>query len=166
MKLAELKTLVRAHPDRIVSVSLPDGRLVLAHFHLTEVAHVAKRFVDCGGTLRTNETCLLQLWTGSPKDDGHRLTGERFVHILDLAKPVLGSDDLPVEIEYEDRTISQFPIETIVLDGEELRVRLALKHTDCLAKERCGAADDGGCGEAGSAAKDETESCCAGTSCC
>jgi hypothetical protein len=54
--------------------SPPDGDEILAHFHVTEVAHVTKRFIDCGGKLHDRQdACLLQTWVAD--DCEHRLTG-------------------------------------------------------------------------------------------
>jgi hypothetical protein len=166
MKLAELKTQLRTHPDLVISLSLPDGERAPAHFHVTEVGHVTKKFIDCGGTLRTNETCLLQIWTGRDEDDGHRLTAAKLAHILELATPLFSSDDIAVEVEYERDAISQFPLEAVVARGTELQLRVERKHTDCLAKDQCGARDQECC-----SGNPQTESdgdpdvaCCAATS--
>jgi hypothetical protein len=141
MNLTELKSILLSHSHRTVAVKLPDGALVPAHFHITEVGHVAKKFVDCGGTFRASEACVLQTYVGSPADDGHRLAAGRLAKILDLANPILPGNDLPVEIEHETEVISQFPLIAARVDGSLLTLQLGLKHTDCLAKERCGVAE-------------------------
>ena len=160
MNVAELKSRLQASPDHVVSILLPNGGSVPRHYHVTEVGHVAKRFVDCGGTFRSSETCVLQTLVGS--DDDHRLTAGKLVNILDLAKPILPMADLPVEIEYEDGVISQFPLQEISVAGASFTLHLGLKHTDCLAKEKCGM--ENGC------CAGEAESCCgdgeAGSGCC
>lgn len=158
MNLKELKTHLSAHPDRNLALALPDGRRVPAHYHVTEVGHIAKNFVDCGGKFRAGEIIVLQTYFGSPKDDGHRLTAGRLVKILALADPILPSDDLPVEVEYEDGVISQFPVTGAGRAGDSLVLQLGRKHTDCLARERCGLADD--CDGEAAPAK-ETGGCCA-----
>jgi hypothetical protein len=142
MDLHELKVLLQAHPERTVSISLPDGRLIPAHFHVTEVGHIAKKFVDCGGTFRSEETCVLQTYFGSSRDDGHRLAAGRLARILDLAQSILPRSGLPVAIEYEDGLVSQFPLVGGEVAGTSLRLQLGLKHTDCLAKEKCGPGAD------------------------
>ena len=157
MNLTELKTKLQAHAGLTVTISLPDGGRIPAHYHITEVGHVAKRFVDCGGTVRASESCVLQTYLGSSKDDGHRLTAAKLTHILDLARPLLPSDEVPVEVEYEDGVISQFPLAGVVVAGGTLVLQLALKHTDCLAKDRCGISDDDTDGA------EESGRCCAGT---
>jgi hypothetical protein len=157
MNLTELKTCLEARPNLILALALPDDRRVPAHFHVTEVGHVAKRFVDCGGTFRASETCVLQTYIGSSKDDGHRLTAGKLATILGLAQSLLPSGELPVEVEYENGVISQFPVTGAGLVGEELILQLGFKHTDCLAKAQCGIEEAGGC-ETGPA---EATGCCA-----
>jgi len=154
MTLTALKSLLQARPELNVKIRLPDGGYIPAHYHITEVGHVVKRFIDCGGTVRASESCVLQTFLGSVKDDGHRLTAGKLAHILDLASPLLASDELPVEVEYEEGVISQFPLIDVEAADESLMLYLALKHTDCLAKDRCGIGAESDVGE--------SEGCCAG----
>jgi hypothetical protein len=167
MNLPELKARLRAHPGLNVSILRPDGTAIPAHYHLTEVGHVAKNFVDCGGKFRASEMCVLQTHFASPHDDGHRLTAGKFAMILDLAKPILPTEDLPVEVEYEAGVISQAPLTGVSVVNGGLQLQLGSKHTDCLAKEKCGL--DEGCGCASEPAE-EAEACCAapaaGQRCC
>lgn len=137
MKLHELKSLLRQHPDSAPRFILPDDDAIPAHFHITEVGHVAKRFVDCGGTIHdTTDTCLLQTYVAGDVD--HRLDGETFAKILDLGQSVLPSDDLDVEVEYDCCVTAQYPISDAHFSGKHLDIRLEARHTDCLAKEKCG----------------------------
>jgi hypothetical protein len=167
MNLPELKARLRAHPGLNVSIIRPDGTAIPAHYHLTEVGHVVKNFVDCGGKFRASETCVLQTHFGSPRDDGHRLTAGKFAMILDLARPILPAEDLPVEVEYEAGLISQAPLAGVGVVNGVLLLQLGSKHTDCLAKEKCGL--DEGCGCPNEPAE-EAEACCAtpvtGQRCC
>lgn len=161
MNLHELKTSLQKQPESNLAFVLPDGRRVPAHFHVTEVGHLAKSFVDCGGTFRRSESYLLQTHVGSPRDDGHRLTAGKLAKILGLAKPLVTSEELPVEVEYQDGLVSQFAIQGVDLAGGDLAFQLALKHTDCLAKEKCGTAE-GSCGCSGEAEPAQAGRCCAG----
>ena len=45
---------------------------------------------------------------------------------------------MPVEIEYEDRVISQYTISGHEITGDAVILNLANKHTECLAPELCG----------------------------
>src|SRR5256885_8933248 len=108
MKLDELKSALRAHRESTARFILPDGDLIPAHFHITEVGHVAKRFIDCGGALHDKkETCLLQTHVGD--DVNHRLNAQTFAKILDLGGRVLPGDDLDVEVEYDCCVTAQYP---------------------------------------------------------
>jgi hypothetical protein len=87
-------------------------------------------------------------------DTDHRLASRKLADIIERAAPILGSDDLDAEIEYEDGFISQFPIESAASQGESLIFTLRTKHTDCLAKDIC------------LPKPQESSSCCTGTGCC
>lgn len=162
MTIADFLAELRAHADKPLAFRLPDGGLIEAHFHITEVGHVTRRFIDCGGTRRTLETCLLQTWVHD--DVHHRLTAGKLAAIFAVAGDVLPHQDLPVEIEHEDHIVAQFPVEDAeVLDGV-LTFRLGLKHTDCLARGVC---LPGACAPAPKAAPAAPSSCCTpGGSCC
>ena len=164
MKLSEFKERLGAHPAAQVIFALPGGGSVPRHFHVTEVGHVAKNFVDCGGKFRASESCVLQTWTATDRDDGHRLTAGRLRHILGLADSILPSGDLPVEIEHEAGVVSQHPVEAINVEGAELTVHLGFKHTACLARERCGGKED----DAGAVGAGAESGCCGAASgvCC
>jgi hypothetical protein len=149
MNLGSLKTSLRQHPAKNIRLILPDGDPIPADFHVTEVGHVVKAFIDCGGTLRRRETCLLQAWV-SGNDPDHRLTAEKLARILGLSSKVVPSEDLEVEVEYEPCAVAQYKVESAGSAGDELHFQLAHKHTDCLAREGCGLAPAGsqcGCGE-------------------
>lgn len=136
MKLHELKALLRAHPAAQPRFVLPDGKQIPDHFHLTEVGHVAKKFVDCGGTFRNHEACVLQTYVAD--DFEHRLEAGAFADILELGQSILPNDDLDVEVEWDCCVISQYPIATAQPVEERLEFQLASKHADCLAKAKCG----------------------------
>ena len=114
-----------------------DGAPIPSHAHITEVGHVTRRFIDCGGLMHEPvHTCLLQTWM-SDSDPDHRLTGETFGKILSLGKQVLPQADLEVEIEYEaDGMVTQAPVIGAAGAGPELHIQLGSKHTHCLARER------------------------------
>lgn len=137
MNYSALQSLLRAHPDSLPRFVLPDGESIPAHAHITEVGHVAKRFIDCGGNVRESSACVLQAWE-SDRDPDHRLTAGKLASILDLATRVLPSQDLQVEVEYQACSVSQYPLVAGAVHGPELVLTLEAKHTDCLAKEACG----------------------------
>ena len=136
MKLSELKSLLAEHADRFFRIRLPDGGAVPISFHVTEVGQMHKTFIDCGGKLRETTTCQLQVWVGEDYD--HRIETSKMASILGKAKSILPDDSVPVEIEYEDRVISQYTISSHELSDDSVVLMLANKHTECLAPELCG----------------------------
>lgn len=136
MNLTEFKQTLAAHPGLPLRFVLPDGQLVPAHAHVTEVARVDKHFVDCGGTRRAESFCRLQVWVA--EDLAHRLVADKLHRILGLAAPLLPQESLPVDVEYEAGYIAQFPLESAAPVQGELHLRLGLRHTACLAQDKCG----------------------------
>ncbi|MEO6245101.1 MAG: DUF6428 family protein [Opitutaceae bacterium] len=135
MTVSALRAALAAAPVLPLTVLWPDGDAIEAHFHVTEVGRVQKDFVDCGGTLRRTVTCLLQTWVGDDVD--HRITAGKLLKAFEHAGPVLGGEDLPVELEYEACNVVQFFVTAVVTKSDRLVVQLGGKHTDCLAKELC-----------------------------
>lgn len=147
MKISAFKSTLAAHPNLALEFAFDDGDTIPASFHITEVGHSVRKFIDCGGTVRKTETCLLQAWVG--EDDDHRLAPAKLASILDVAKAVLPADDLEVEIEYEGCVISQYRVAGHEVREGVLRFILEDKHTDCLAREACGLGEGCGCAPAG-----------------
>jgi len=146
MQLSQLNVLLNQHPDAGLALVLPDGSAVPPHFHVTEVGRVRKDFIDCGGTARKTDACVLQVWVAN--DVGHRLEAGKLGQIIALGKGLFGDDDLPVEIEYDVGVITQFAVASVDADDKTITLRLAGKHTACLAPELCrvdGDSADSGC---------------------
>ncbi|MEZ4969053.1 MAG: DUF6428 family protein [Flavobacteriaceae bacterium] len=129
MKLSEIKSILGKLDT--MAFQLPNGNLVPNHFHVTEVGKITKNFIDCGGTVRKEEVVNFQLWDSNDCD--HRLHPEKLAHIIELSEKVLEIGDLEIEVEYQGETIQKFG-----LDFNGTHFQLATKHTDCLAKEKCG----------------------------
>src|SRR5438309_11950650 len=98
MKLHELVAALQKSPTTFPRFLLPDGNYVPAHAHITEVGHVVRKFIDCGGETGQEEKVLLQTHLG--RDTEHRLRSDRFARILELGERVLPDDQLAVEVEY------------------------------------------------------------------
>lgn len=136
MTLHELKSLFRNDSHKHFQIQLPDGSPVPVSFHVTEVGRVQKNFIDCGGVMRESVVCQLQVWVGEDVD--HRIEAAKAAAILEKAKVLLPDGSVPVEIEYEDRVISQYIIEGCESTEAAVVLILANKHTACLAPELCG----------------------------
>lgn len=127
--------LLRRHPDHGIAFATPDGSRVPAHFHITEVGHLAKSFIDCGGKRHTTGSCLLQVWVADDTD--HRLVASKLLAIFGRADGLLPDTCLPVEIEAEAPVLTQLPLTRCEVLNRELLFHTEHKHTDCLAKDIC-----------------------------
>jgi hypothetical protein len=135
MQISEFKKTLSENTSRNIRFILPTGTKAPPHAHVTEIALIEKKFVDCGGTFRTDSLCRLQTWFADDTD--HRLTAGKLLAILDKSASFLGKDDLEIDVEHEAPFVSQFPIEKVEVEGEALTIRLGVKHTACLAEDRC-----------------------------
>lgn len=135
MNLHQLIASLDSKPSGEIQIVLPNQECVPAHYHITEVGRVQKDFIDCGGKVRSSTSCVLQVWVATDLD--HRLEASKLANILRKAQPLLKSTDLPVEVEYEQGVISQYPLESIESTERGLVFQLGTKHTACLAMELC-----------------------------
>lgn len=136
MNLQTFGESIANNTGRNIEFQFPAGDTLEPHFHITEVGRVMKDFVDCGGTRRKNETCVLQTLVGNDTD--HRLTTDKLSAIIDKAS-VLGIDSkAPVELEIQRETVAIFQVGDCTIDEEKVSFRLSAKQTECLAPDRCG----------------------------
>lgn len=129
MKLSEFKTHLNQSTE--INFVLPNGHFVPRHFHITEAGLNTKHFMDCGGTVRTEKHISFQIWVAN--DYEHRLHPHKLLKIIDVAQPLLGDNDLEIEVEYQGETIGKYGIQ---FTGNHFA--LVAKQTDCLAKDNCG----------------------------
>jgi hypothetical protein len=101
---------------------------------VTEVARIDKKLIDCQRTFRTEETCRLKGWVAEDYD--YRLSASKLIAILQKAAPILGTEDLTVDVEQDLGFVSQFPFGNIRVSGHELFVQLAGRNTACLKPEK------------------------------
>jgi len=135
MTLAELKPQLAQNPDLPVRFKFENGEAIPAHAHVTEVARIDKKFVDCGGTFRNQSLCRLQAWVADDFD--HRLKAGVLLKILVKAASFLQTEDIEVDVEHELDYVTQFPVASAEVSGREMIVQLTSRHTDCLAKKKC-----------------------------
>ncbi len=143
MTVKEFRTALADNPGAKMHWMLPDNSFVPSHYHITEVARVQKDFIDCGGTVRSTKACVLQVWVANDVD--HRLETTKLASIMEIAAPLLQSDELPVEVEFEQGVISQYPVGGMEVTPSGLLFHLGTKHTACLAPEKCKVGDTGCC---------------------
>ncbi|MEO0469949.1 MAG: DUF6428 family protein [Bacteroidota bacterium] len=129
MKLSHLKSFLKK--NAAIQFELPDGSMVPAHFHVTEIGIITRHFIDCGGTVRTEKTANFQLWLADDFD--HRLQPEKLLGIIRQSEKVIGLEDVDIEVEYQGKTIEKY---RLAKRADKLLLRPTF--TDCLAKDACG----------------------------
>lgn len=128
MTLLDLKRNLST--QKSLNFVLPNGDNIPAHFHITEVGLTTKHFVDCGGKIHIDKVVTLQIWIAD--DLEHRLKPIKLLNIINTYEEVLGGENLEVEVEYQNETISKYALG--IVDDNYL---LLAKQTDCLAQVKC-----------------------------
>ncbi len=129
MKLSEFKSTLNEVTH--IKLMLPNGILVPAHFHVTELALISKNFIDCGGVARVERKITFQLWVANDID--HRLTSFKWLGIIKKGELDYGLIDELVEIEFQGQTIERYGI-----SFSEGVFNLTPLFTACLAPDHCG----------------------------
>jgi len=155
MKLSAFKEILKT--KIAIGFELPNGDLVPGHFHVTEVGQIEKRFIDCGGVIRSEKAVNFQLWEANDYD--HRLHPDKLLNIIELSEEKLGIEDAEIEVEYQGETIGKYG-----LDYLNDNFLLTSTITDCLAKDKCGIPADKLKVNLGDLANEN--SCTPGSGCC
>ena len=155
MNFQQLSEQLADAGERRLLLQLPSGEYVPAHFHVTEVGRVTKDFVDCGGTQRSEQTCVLQTLVAN--DVEHRLRADKLLQILELTSRLELPAEIPVDFEIQGNTIQMFSLDQCRIDDSHMTLTLAAKQTACLAPDRCGI---------GEALPTLDSSCCGESRCC
>lgn len=145
MKLSKLKTILPTLNN--VAFQLENGNFVPEHFHVTEVGEITKKFLDCGGVIRTERVINFQLWNANGFE--HRLKPTKLLNIINLSEEKLAIGDFDIEVEYQNEIAdSQTPNQSIKnnlqtigkfdLDFNGNHFVLKNKTTACLAEDTCG----------------------------
>ncbi len=129
MKLNEFKKELELMNQ--VVFQLENGELVPRHFHITEIGLLEKKYIDCGGTYRTENKVQIQWWSSSDTD--HRLSSEKLLKIIKLGEDKFGLKDDEIEVEYQGSSIGKYSVELY----NQVFVLKSMK-TDCLEKDNCG----------------------------
>lgn len=129
MKLSDFKKHLSV--AKSLNFELPNGELVAAHFHITEVGTITKNFIDCGGLVHQDHFVNFQIWKA--EDLEHRLTPIKLLNIINKSEQIFGDMDFEIEVEYQTETIGKYTLD--IIDNHFV---LVSTQTDCLAKDHCG----------------------------
>ncbi|MEM9587883.1 MAG: DUF6428 family protein [Planctomycetota bacterium] len=138
MTIEQLLGVLQENPESGVEIHRDDQGPLPPHFHITEVGKVTRDFVDCGGTRRHSQVCLLQTWVAD--DVQHRLTASKLFGIVSMAETLEMDFSTAVEVECQgEHTIGTFQLVEARYDLSSRMVilRLQSKATACLAPELC-----------------------------
>lgn len=136
MNLGQLTQVLRESPRPSFRFEMPSGTLLPEHFHVTEVGKVTKDFVDCGGVLRKEQTCVLQTLVAN--DVEHRLSTSKLAGILAKGSMLGLEDTMEVDVEVQGNTIEYYRIAAAHTRDGQLVLILQNKETACLAPDTCG----------------------------
>lgn len=135
MNFKEIKSLLADHQNKSVFFHIEEYKIP-DHYHVTEVGKEIRTFLDCGGTKRTTEKCVLQLWVAN--DIEHRVNSNKLFEIINLGNELFEHNIPEVYMEYEKETVSQYSISHFEFNDQEINFYLEKTHTACLAPEKCG----------------------------
>ena len=134
--LNDLLELLENEDPQSIEPLLPNGERVPPHYHVTEVARIQKDFIDCGGTERCTLSAQLQLLTAT--DFEHRLPAQKLAKIIRASESLLGSDPLPLALEYGQKIAVVYPVSAVTLEDGKLTIQMESPSTSCLAPDTCG----------------------------
>jgi hypothetical protein len=157
MTLEQFRTALEQSKD--VNFYLQNSEPIPTHAHLTEVGLVQKHFIDCGGTVRTQQNISMQLWLGTDLD--HKLTAEKLIKIIDIAINTLQLPNAEIEVEYQSHSIVKY-----ALEGNRGRFTLINTATACLAEDSCGLPSTKQKISMASLAEQSSSCCTPGGGCC
>ncbi len=138
MNLAEF-TSALSEQTSAISILLPTGAEVPAHFHITDVGVITHDMIDCGGQHSTTQHVQAQLWLG--EDTEHRMSAKTLSGILGASQSIFdkfaGIESAPVHIEYQlNSTISKYMVESVESGCCGVTIHLSNVHAVCLELER------------------------------
>ncbi|UUV21142.1 DUF6428 family protein [Paenimyroides aestuarii] len=157
MKLSTIKEILPTLEN--VAFQLENGAFVPEHFHITEVGQITKKFIDCGGVVRTEKVVNFQLWNAD--DYNHRLKPAKLLNIIKLSEEKLGIEDAAIEVEYQAETIGKYD-----LDFNGKTFVLKNKTTACLAEDACGIPSEKQKKNLATLSMNTSNSCTPGGGCC
>jgi len=163
MKTEHFLSLIAEHQNKPLLFEYAPNVLVGANYHITEVKHITVDSVDCGAQSDSWKETIVQLWE-SPSEIGKTeyMTAYKALGILKKVgtiKPYVL--DAEIKFEYSNATFhtAQLFVNDFEIRNNNLIIKLAIKKTDCKAKELCGVPEK-------VEVNTEAEACCSPSSGC
>jgi len=173
MTTQELFKLLEQHQDKTLMFEYVPNKWVGANYHITEVKHTTIDSVDCGSQTDFWKETIIQLLE-SPNEIGKTeyMGVYKALSILKkVGKMKPYAMDAEVKFEYSNASFhtAQLFVNDYDVIGQNLIVKLAVKKTNCKAKDTCGISSplNVNVAEASTSAIPNLEPCCASDgNCC
>lgn len=142
MKTHELFTILENNKKKALLFEYVEGVFVGANYHITEVKHVTIDAIDCGAKTDAWKETIIQLWE-SPNEIGKTeyMLANKALDILNKVgeiKPYVCNAETKFEYSNSMFHTAQLFVNDYEIRNNTLILKLAIKKTDCKAKELCG----------------------------
>ena len=142
MKTQDFFNTLEQNKDKFLLFEYAPKQLVGANYHITEVKHLTVDSVDCGSQTNAWKETIIQLWE-SPSELGKTeyMSAYKALAILKKVgamKPYVLDAEVKFEYSNSNFHTAQLFINDFEIQGNNLKIKLAIKKTDCKAKEICG----------------------------
>jgi len=162
MKTHEFLELLAEHSNKALLFEYTPGNYVGANYHITEIKNISIDSVDCGAGSDSWKETIIQLWESPTElDKTAFMTAYKALGILKKVDGIRAMDrEAEVKFEYSNPSFhtAQLFVDDVLWDTSKFVVKLAVKKTDCKAKEACGIPV--------SEVTTATSSCAPGSGCC
>lgn len=160
MKLKEFITTLEQNSDKELKFEYAPKQIAGANYHLTEVKNVQFDTTDCGGKTNFWKETHFQLWESPNEiDKTEYMKTDKILSIIkrvNSIKPLMLQTELKIEYGNNNFSTSVMPIEDIIINDNEVLVKLFVEATKCKANDKCGISEE----------KRVEDACCETVGCC
>ena len=160
MKLKEFIIILEQNSDKELKFEYAPKQITGANYHLTEVKNVQFDTTDCGGKTNFWKETHFQLWESPNEiDKTEYMKTDKILSIIkkvDSIKPLMLQTELKIEYGNDNFSTSVMPIEDIIINENEVLVKLFIEATRCKANDKCGISEE----------KTDEDTCCETVGCC
>ena len=160
MKVQDFINTLKSNLNKTLNYQFNGRLIVTAHAHITEVKKQAITSVDCGGKQNSWNETVMQWWSASSEDDGHRVSSSKVLDIFERVNHVSPiNEETELLLEYGDNTlgVAHYSLYLSSIDKDVISFELTGSQTQCKASKTCGTIVGGSC----SSKNEKKEGCCA-----
>jgi len=141
MKVHEFINTLQENPGKAFTFRINDNVVIAPNAHFTEIKQSSIRSLDCGGKATRWNEAIMQWWTASDADDGHRISSTKVLDIFDRLDRLDDIDrSAELRMEYDENVIGvrSYTLELFSIDRNVISFELAAQTTQCKASKSCG----------------------------